>query len=66
MTAVYTVDVKCLCIEDSNYYNIHAGEIFSGRVELGRTAAPVFVVETKQGSTKFLHAQLINYFILIK
>lgn len=66
MTAVYTVDVKCLCVTDSNYYNIHAGETFAGRVELGRTSAPVFVVETKQGSIKFLHAQFINYFILIK
>ena len=66
MATVYTVDVKCICIEDSNYYNIHAGETFSGRVELGRTAVPVFVVETKQGSTKFLQPQFTNYFILIK
>ena len=66
MDAVYTVEVKCLCVADSNYYNIHAGETFSGRVVLGRTAVPVFVVETRQGSIKLLHAQFINYFILIK
>lgn len=66
MAAIYTVDVKCLCVADSNYYNIHTGETFAGRVELGRTSAPVFVVETKQGSIKFLHAQFADYFILIK
>jgi hypothetical protein len=66
MDAVYTVDVKCLCIEDSNYYNIHAGETFAGRVELGRTSAPLFIVKTKQGEQRFLHAQFTNYFVLIK
>ena len=34
MDAVYTVEVKCLCVADSNYYNIHAGETFLAELYL--------------------------------
>ena len=65
--AIYSIEVKCRCTTDCGLYGITAGDVYPGRVELSRHAAPLFIVETGHGCPiRCVHAWFESYFELIK
>lgn len=67
MAAIYTVDIKCRCTKDCSDFGVKAGEVFTGRVELWRTAAPLFIIYCPGSKPiKCLHHWFADYFELIQ